>query len=187
MKRDTNIDLMKIICALMVLIYHTVNTLVPVESFSMVKQFFVWSFFWGGGRIAVNSFVIISSWYLCDKFFSFKRVLSSWISTLVYSATVGAFFAFSQGDFEFFIFHLLPISTNVIWFMRAYILMLLMTPVMNFILEMDKLRNFLIVMIVIFSIYKTLYPGNVLDLGDWEVFLLIYLITGYIKKILIYF
>lgn len=65
--------------------------------------------------------------------------------------------------------------------------MLLMTPVMNFILEMDKLRNFLIVMIVIFSIYKTLYPGNVLDLGDWEVFLLIYLITGYMKKILIDF
>lgn len=71
--------------------------------------------------------------------------------------------------------------------MRVYILMLLMTPVMNFILEMDKLRNFLIVMIVIFSIYKTLYPGNVLDLGDWEVFLLIYLITGYMKKILIDF
>lgn len=51
MKRDTNIDLMKIICALMVLIYHTVNTLVPVESFSMVKQFFVWSFFWGGDAL----------------------------------------------------------------------------------------------------------------------------------------
>ncbi len=82
--RDTNIDLMKIICAFMVLVYHVINTLVPVESFSRGKQFLIWSFFWGGGRLAVNAFVIISSWYLCDKTFSFKRMVlvRKWVGKL---------------------------------------------------------------------------------------------------------
>lgn len=139
-------------------------------------------FFLGGGRISVNVFVIISSWYLVDKTFTFKRILSTWVSTLIYSAIVGGYFAFTLGNFEIFAFHLLPISTNVIWFMRAYILMLLMTPVLNYLLEMPQLKKFLIILFAVFSIYKTLYPGNVLDIGDWEVFLFIYLITGYIKK-----
>lgn len=139
-------------------------------------------FLLGGGRIAVNVFVIISSWYLCDKTFTSKRILSTWISTLIYSAIVGGYFAITLGKIEIFTFHLLPISTNVIWFMRAYILMLLMTPVLNYLLEMPQLKNFLIILFAIFSVYKTLYPGNVLDIGDWEVFLFIYLITGYIKR-----
>lgn len=182
MRKDISIEYMKIICALMVLVYHVINTLVPVESFPLWKQFFVWSFLWGGGRISVNAFVIISSWYLCDKEFKFSRIASTWLSTLFYSVLVGTFFLFSEGDIRFFGFHFLPISTNVVWFMRAYLLMLLMTPVLNYVLKYRELRSFLIVLISIFSVYKTIYPGNVLDLGDWEVFLLIYLIVGYIKS-----
>lgn len=182
MKKDISIELMKIVCALMVLVYHVINTLVPVETFLMSKQFLVWSFFWGGGPIAVNAFVIISSWYLCNKDFKFSRIVSTWLSTLFYSVLVGVYFLVTAGDIRFFGFHFLPISTNVVWFMRAYILLLLMTPVLNYILEYKRLRGLLIVLLSIFSVYKTIYPGNVLALGDWEGFLLIYLIVGYIKK-----
>lgn len=182
MKRDVNFELLKIICALMVLVYHVINTLVPVEEFSMGKQFLIWSFFWGGGRIAVNTFVIISSWYLCDKEFKSSRIVSAWISTFLYSLIVGLYFAFATRDYHFLIIHLEPISTNVIWFMRAYILLLLMTPFLNLILKIPKLSKFIILMGVLFSIYKTLYPASIFNIGDGYTFLLIYIMTGYIKR-----
>lgn len=125
--------------------------------------------------------MIISSWYLCDKQFKSIRVFKSWFSTFLYSVIVGCFYLF-RGEVNFFIFHFLPISTNVVWFMRAYIILLLLTPLLNYLLNIPKLKNYLIVFLAIFSFYLTLYPGNSLVLGDWEIFVLIYLITGYVKK-----
>lgn len=180
--RIISIDLLKILCALMVLTYHTVNTLVPLSSITLAEQFCVLFCGWGGGRVAVDVFVIISSWFLCDKVFNFERIIYIWLCTVIYSIIVGVIFYYRDGLFLFFIKHFFPISFDLIWFIRCYLIMVLISPLLNILLRYKITKQFVVTFFVIFSLYKSIFPKNAITLDDYGVFLFIYLITGVLKN-----
>lgn len=182
--RNLGIEILRIICALMVLTYHFINTCVNVTSFSMGEQFIIYNIFWGGGRLAVNVFVIISAWFLCEKEINGKHLLEIWLTLLIYFIPLGVYYLVTQQDTFYFIRQLTPVSSQGVWFVSIYIMMILVSPVLNKILEFKSINVILLACFVLFCVEPTIYPKAVLNLDghNFTWFCLLYLFTGALKK-----
>ena len=181
--RNVNIELLRILSALMVLTYHVINTCVDLSSLSTVELFFAYNILWGGGRMAVNIFIIISAWYLCDLPYKSKRIAETWVSVFAYSLIIGIIFYFRQGNISFLVNQLFPISNSVVWFISVYLIMLLVSPFLNYIIKnYNKLRILLMQLIILNCVIPTVSPKFSLKLSNIGWFCLLYLIVGEIKN-----
>lgn len=61
--RLSNIELLRIICAFSVLVYHVVNTSFNMYDYNVPFRFFITTNFYYLGRVAVNVFVFISAFF----------------------------------------------------------------------------------------------------------------------------
>lgn len=180
--RDTNIELLRIVTALMVLTYHVINSCFDFNETSNLSKIIVADFFWGGGRTAVNIFVIISAWYLCDSKFKIKRILEVWGTTWLYAVSVGIAFFVKQGNGVYLIKQLFPIINFSVWFISVYLMMLLISPMLNRILKSGlPIRKLLILLFTIQCIIPTFYPASKLRFGNIGWFCLLYLFIGELK------
>ena len=93
--RSSNIELLRIIAALFVLSYHTVNATVDINALELPSRFAMTGLFFGMGRISVNIFVIISAWFLCK--YNFKFLVKY---NLLYSTDCNNIRLFWQGRFS---------------------------------------------------------------------------------------
>ncbi|OON88461.1 hypothetical protein BXO88_01325 [Oribacterium sp. C9] len=177
--KNSGLNLLKIISAVCVLVYHTINTFFDIEQFDGLKKCFVSAFFWGSGRISVAVFIIISSWYLCEKKQFINRIIYLWLSTLLYSTIVGL--VFISDNYSFFIKQLFPITNNVSWFISTYIFVLILAPFMNEILNRYDIKYLLITFGLIFGVVKMVYPNSRLWISDIDIYIYIYMLTGFIK------
>lgn len=182
-KRDTNIEYLRILSALMVLTYHVVNTCGILPTLTGTKLFFAYNFLWGGGRMAVNIFVIISAWYQIEQSFKFKKVVETWWIIWIYSVIIGFICYILNGGGEIFLAkQFFPISTNVVWFVGVYLVMLMLTPLLNHIIYMaEYLRRVLAILLVIECIIPTFYPAFPLQISSIGWFCTLYLLTGFLK------
>lgn len=135
----------------------------------------------GGGRFSVLVFIIISSWFLCEKIKFINRVFYTWFSTFFWSTSVGLWFFIVSGNYPFFIKHFFPITSNVVWFISNYIFVLLLAPFMNKMLDSFNVKYMLIVFGILFCVIKMVYPNSGLWISDLDLFLFVYLLTGFIK------
>lgn len=133
-ERNCGIELLRILSAVMVLAYHFVNTCFDMNSVNLPMRFLIYNLFFGGGRLAVNVFVIIGAWFLCDKKIEINKICELWLTTFVYSVLVGFIYFVKDRNSFLKIKQILPISTEVVWFISAYIILMILVPLLNVIL-----------------------------------------------------
>lgn len=180
-QRELNIECLRIISSLFVLTYHLINTCVPAPE-NRINRFFMFFPLWGGGRVAVNVFVIISAWYLCDKSFRFIRLLEPWLTTLIYSLLVGFIFFMKDGNVTFLIRSAFPIINNLVWFISAYIIMLILSPLLIK-ASYSKMFSILIpILFLVFCIVPTFYPRTIYMPSNIGWFCLLFWFTIYLKR-----
>ena len=184
--RSSNIELLRIIAALFVLSYHTVNATIDINALELPSRFIMTGLFFGMGRISVNIFVIISAWFLCKYNFKLERITNTWLSTIFYTVPIAITFVyFGKADLVYLITNMFPVFFQTLWFITTYVFLLFLTPLLNLILskyEKRKCRNMIIFLSVLFVLPLTFLPrvrGAFYSEVGW--FCVLYLITGYLR------
>lgn len=184
--RSSNIELLRIIAALFVLSYHTVNATIDINALELPSRFIMTGLFFLMGRISVNIFVIISAWFLCKYNFKLERITNTWLSTIFYTVPIAITFVyFGKADLVYLITNMFPVFFQPLWFITTYVFLLFLTPLLNLILskyEKRKCRNMIIFLSVLFVLPMTFLPrvrGAFYSEVGW--FCVLYLITGYLR------
>lgn len=184
--RSSNIELLRIIAALFVLSYHTVNATIDINALELPSRFIMTGLFFGMGRISVNIFVIISAWFLCKYNFKLERITNTWLSTIFCTVPIAITFVyFGKADLVYLITNMFPVFFQPLWFITTYVFLLFLTPLLNLILskyEKRKCRNMIIFLSVLFVLPLTFLPrvrGAFYSEVGW--FCVLYLITGYLR------
>lgn len=189
-KRKTSIDLLRIVSMLMVLTLYinmkggfleSKSSTIKTESGILV---FI-------SIVAVNCYVLISGYFLCDKQFKLYRVFSTYLQTWFYSVITFVFLlcikgiTFSSGLLLKSIF---PFTFNSYWFVTNYILLLLISPILNIsINNMSKIKMkvCLLVLLGVFCFCNTIIsPINPIDgTGGFGLvwFIVLYFTSAYIN------
>ena len=180
--RSSNFELLKIISMFFVVSLHVCTQSgiadMPVSViddilFKVLSEF---------GRTACTVFVMASAWFLCDSSFKFERVFKIWFKTIVYVIII-YFFVYHSYDMPWYDFF--PIGGGILWFVSAYMCMLLVSPVLNAALKYCPERYLggsVLLAGAPLLIYSTiaLSDGQLGNNVVW--FMWIYLLMGYLKK-----
>lgn len=143
--------------------------------------------------VAVNCFVLINGYFMCQKKLNIKHLFKLWVQVLFYSFFIyvilliipssGTTFSFFQ-----FIKSCLPVMSSSYWFFNAYLALMVLSPLLNhFIQHLNKEehRNTILILIILFSIIPTIDfisdPfGSAYGYGVvW--FIVLYIIAAYIR------
>ena len=190
--RNSSLELLRIISMLFIVMNHYSGeepwnmkgaSLVNVISYQLYKPL---------GQVGVDIFVLITGYFLASKVdanyaISMKRASKVWLEVWFYSVVV--FFAGSFYYSHFSIVNMvkgfLPIVFNNYRFATAYIILVLLAPFINKLLEKLSKREYIVLLII------TIFCGEVipvignttfsLDKGFGDI-LAVYLVGGYIRR-----
>lgn len=189
--RSYGIELLRILSMLMVLSLHFLikgdynkseNIIVNSESWILICF----------SVVAVNCYVLISGYFMCEKSFKLSRITNTYTQTLFYSvATFIVMIAIGVNEFSFGAFarSVTPIIFNNYWFVTAYILLLFVSPLLNSAINnMSKSKMKLVlftlvgILCVINNIVKPINPID--NSGGYGLiwFIVLYMTAAYIKK-----
>lgn len=192
-KRCSNIEALRIISMLMILMLHLLNygRLLEKSNVLTAKGFCIW-FLEALCFVAVNCYVIIGGYFLVDSNFKIKRILKIWSETLFYSILIYSIFYFTiyqEKTVKETLINFFPVFLRNYWFVTVYIVLLILSPFLNKLINSlsQKQYTYLIAIIIIcFSLWATIVePVKTINYGggysiSW--FICLYLIAGYLKK-----
>ena len=150
------------------------------------------------GRTGVNVFVIIGAWFLIDMRFKSMRLIRLYVPCLCYGLTVTLLIVLAGHTekgiaFRYLLRAATPFSSSPFWFVTAYLLLLLLSPCLNFFIHAVSLRQYRILNWILLALFvfiptvENLLPGfavyeHYLIRSDVYWFVALYLIVGYWKR-----
>lgn len=188
-KRESNFELLRIISMVMVITLHYLGhggVLSGVDKFS--ANFVIVNLLESFSIYAVNIYVLISAYFLSDSTFRINRVVKTWVQVVIYSGGIYILLTL-MGLIKFNIIDLvksfLPIIFNQYSFVSAYIIILLLSPYFNKLIntlskmELVRLNS---ILIVIFSILNVGFKLGAVTNSYLVNFIVLYFISAYIKR-----
>ncbi|MGN1234568.1 MAG: acyltransferase family protein, partial [Christensenellaceae bacterium] len=134
-QRDSNFELLRIICCLLIVFHHwSYRSGLPIDCTVYSASRFIGEFLMFGGKIACNCFVLISGYFMIQSRFSLSKILRLWCEVFFYSVGIYLFAVVLQREsFSLLglLYYALPVTMNQYWFIRAYLLLYLLVPVLN--------------------------------------------------------
>ncbi len=194
-KRLANIEALRLLAMLMVLSLHFLDkgkVLSPLTQSLDATGYLAWALE-ALSIAAVDVYVLISAYFLVETGFRCKRLISLICQVLFYTILIPVILiAIGVIDVSTITVYdilqsVLPVNMLQYWFVSAYVLMYLFTPVMNAAvhsMKRNQLKATIIIILLMESVAKTVLPVRLeLDnLGyDCLWFLTVYLIAAYIR------
>lgn len=186
-KRNSSIELLRIFAMFLILLSHCVSHSeinigqITTNYNKILIQVLTL------GNLGVNLFILITGFFNYNKKFEIKKIIKLYIDTLFYSIIIYAILIITDiNDFSvtMFIKSIFPITFNEYWFVTAYIMLIIISSLLNIIInniEKEKHLKYIFVGCFIWGILKTItaqdYYGNQLIH-----FSLMYLIGSYLGK-----
>lgn len=142
---------------------------------------------------AVNTYVLISGYFLVETKFRIKRVIALILQILFYSCLIPVILIFtgilSPGALTLYDVwqSIFPIQMKQYWFMSAYVVMFLFTPILNAAartMKKGQMQTVIALLLLIESLGKTVIPARLaLDGEGYDAlwFMTVYLIAAYIR------
>lgn len=192
LKRNSNIELLRIIAMLSIVACHYVVNSTVVQLFDpvhpTVNQIFLQ--LWGmWGKTAINVFVLITGYFMCENHLTAKRYLKLLFEIVFYSWVMWFVLAFMgyetltlKGALDRLILRYL-ISKQNGGFLPGFMWMYLMIPFMNVYLKAESKRNlymFVGLLLLMFTICGTFLAAHVYHHVFWYVTL--YFVGAIIRK-----
>lgn len=192
--RMINIELLRLLAMMMVVSLHYLSKGGLLEELTgplSAKGHLAWileSF----SIAAVDVYVLISGYFLVETGFRSRRVISLVLQVVFYACLIPvALTAFKVpiGEITFYqlLQYIFPMNMLHYWFVSAYVLMFLFTPVLNAAVHAMKKKQLQIVIVMLLlveSLSKTVIPVRLeLDNEGYDVywFMAVYLIAAYIR------
>lgn len=141
--------------------------------------------------LGVNCFVLISGYFLCDKDFKSSRIFKIIIQVLFYSllgSIIVVLLTNKSLSLKEILFTLFPLTGNKYWFASVYVVLLILSPVLNSAInKLNQKQHLTLVlsMVFAFSVILTFlfWSRAVLSDGkDITWFVTLYFIAAYLKK-----
>jgi surface polysaccharide O-acyltransferase-like enzyme len=191
--KNVGIEALRFISMLMILILHYFNQGNVLKlTYSNMSSFPLIWIIEGVCLISVNIYMLISGYFLSDKKYSWRRLLSFYVTVFFYSVTLTAgLLVFHKTTLDIKnILSVFPIvGSRSNWFVSVYFAVLLISPILNLIInsiDQTLYKRMLIVLFVLFSVIPTFFFWiDQFDLNDgysilWYSYL--YLLAAYIKR-----
>lgn len=139
---------------------------------------------------AVNVYVLITGYYMCDKEFKFERIFKVWLKTAVIGTLIYLLLVIiriEEISIKNMVFNMLPIITNRYWFIGCYIILMLASPIINIFINNTNKKQLAITIIGLLILNIVFdFAGSWLWSSNrgmsWIWFINLYLISAYIKK-----
>ncbi len=192
-KRNSGIELLRIVCMLMILVLHYCSKggFISLQVFKSGLSEMSWvarAF----SIVAVNCFVLTTGYFSIKSKCDYKKVLKIWGQTIFYSITIFLVFKiFLNTDLSLkeSLPYFFPIMLKTYWFISIYIILYLLAPYINIsINNIDKklFKKLLIILLTITSL-SSIFNGFKLETIDksngygilW--FVTLYCIGAYIR------
>lgn len=193
--RQASIELLRSVAMLMVITLHYLDKggilapLTETQGFSGYMAWLLEAFC----IVAVNTYVVVSGYFLVESGFKFRRLVTLVAQILFYSVLVPVVLVLcgQLPASELTLYHLLnyflPIQMNHYWFGTAYVLLYLFVPVLSAGVKQmteKQLRNTILLLLFVFSICKTVLPFQLAidrNGNDLVWFLCLFLIAAYLR------
>ena len=193
--RQSNFELLRIISMCMIIAMHYMTKGMGIPKLSVdhsVHNIFFWIIY-AFCLSSVNAYVFISGYFAIDAKWNIGKLIRLWAEVLAYSICVplvmSAFDLFDIAKMDLSVKQqiFLPVSYEHYWFATAYIMLFIVSPLLNAAIQkLDKrvLEMVLIALIVVFCGFKSINPylipwdkyGN-----DVMWFIVLYVSAGYIR------
>lgn len=163
-EKNINVELLRVISMLMILMLHYFNQgkVLELTKTGGITYYLVW-IVEGICFISVNLYMLISGYFLSNKRFSWKRLISFYITVLFYSVVISVI-CFSTGiatcNLKTFLSVFPIVGSRSNWFVTIYVAILLISPILNTIantLGKALYKRMLIVLFILFSIFPTFF------------------------------
>lgn len=190
--RNSNIEWLRIISMLLIIAFHAVRTVYDnAPETAGMRIFRECASSWG--ILGVDIFVIIGSWFMAGGRLKLRKLISLVFQVFtyvaIYTVVLAVYEYMSTGSigtaavniFRYELHALFdPLWASCYWFATAYVLLMLMSPLLNRLLlktSKDGLKKVLIltVFIPVFSQYGSSHVTDVIN------FAYMYVLTGYLK------
>ena len=161
-RRNSRIELLRIICMVMIVAYHySMYGFYAQDLMYSANKPFV-ELLSLGGQVGVSVFVLISGYYMVDLNYSFRKF--SLFMGQIWFYTLGALLLFltafpSSGlvTREILSMSVLPISKGHYWFATSFLVLMLLSPYLNCFIKNSGRRQLLSAIAILLGIY-TLLP-----------------------------
>ncbi len=194
-KRIVSIDLLRMVSMMMVVMLHYLGkgSLLPSLTGEMTQNGYV---AWGLESlsiVAVNVYMLISGYFLVETGFKGKRLMELICQVLFYTILVPciliALGMISIKDFTIYhiLLRVLPAQMIHYWFMTAYIIMYLLSPVLAAAakaMSQKQLKNTILALLLFFSVSKSVLPFQLeVDArgNDALWFICVFLVAAYMR------
>lgn len=196
-KRMANLELLRCIAMLMVVILHYLGKggLLPElkgESLGTtgMTAWLLESFC----AVAVNVYMFISGYFLCTSSFKLSRLLKLWLQVWLYSAGFGLLGAVTgimeetAADTHFFLTLVFPVWMEHYWFMTAYLFLYLLLPLLGIALKRmtrQQLQITVVLLLLVFSLSKSVLPLRLeLDRKGYDClwYLCVFAAAAYVRR-----
>ena len=185
-ERKSNYELLRIISMLFIVLYHAIHhgkiltncTNPTVMLIFQIIQFII--------IVHVNSYILITGYFQCDKTFKQSKLWSIINTTLFYLVTITLVLV-STGVISLNSVELFNAISSEYWFIEIYILLYCICPFLNkFIasLSREDYRKLLLVLFILFSVIPYVTANRLFDNSGYTLyqFIYLYLIGAYFKK-----
>lgn len=194
-KRMANMEALRLLAMMMVVSLHYLgkgNVLGELTGPLSAKDHAAWlleSF----SIAAVDVYVLISGYFLVETKFRSRRLVTLILQILFYACLIPAVLIpaglLTPGKLTLYDVWqcIFPINMKQYWFMSAYVLLFLFTPVLNaavHAVKKEQLQGIILLLLVAESLGKTVIPARLaLDSEGYDVlwFMTVYLIAAYIR------
>lgn len=194
-KRIVSIELLRIVSMMMVVMLHYLGKselLAPVTESMDVNGYVAWGME-TLSIVAVNVYMLISGYFLVESGFKPHRAVELVCQVLFYTILVPVvlmalgIIQLSDWEINRILENFLPIQMEQYWFISAYMIMYLMSPILSTAaktLSKEQLRNTIIGLLLFFSVSKSILPVQLaLDQegydGIW--FMCVFLVAAYMR------
>lgn len=192
-KRDANLDLLRIVSMLLIIFLHTIDhtgVMEKAETASNAMYFYV-RFTYAATQVCVNCYVMLSGYYLVKSNFSIKKLAKLWMEAVFYTL-VFKFIFICMGRETLSVVMLgscfFPILTGRYWFLTIYAGLYLVSPFLNlFVSAMDKKMHTClnICLFGLFSLWNSFHPAiaGMNSGGGWGLawFVVLYLCAAWFR------
>jgi len=188
-ERSSNFELMRIISMFFILLFHVIHhgNLINLCSNTFVKNILI--ILELISLVHVNSFILITGYYQCKSEFKLMKVLKLFFLGIFYLVILLLFLLlFNIIDFNIWEILLFFIKNfNSYWFLKYYILVYLISPLINKLISILSNKFFcifLLMFLIMFIVIPMTFNISLLANSDWYIFtyfVFIYLIGAYLR------
>ena len=189
-KRDSNIELFRILMMLLIVAHHyVVNSglldVIEQSPFGFRSAFLLVYGAWG--KVGINGFVLITGWYMCTSRITVKKYLKllgevEFYKVLIYIVFVA--FGVERFGFGSLLRAVLPIKVLSSEFVDCFLVFYLLIPFLNLLISAMDQKRHLLLLVLLFSAFTVLgsvplYISVTFNYVSW--FTVIYLLGAYLR------